>query len=297
MGGNDIPSVVCLGEVLWDVFPERRLLGGAPFNVACHLKALGMDAHIVSRVGMDHLGEEILAEVRSRGLRDDTVQRDPDLPTGRVLVTLDKHGKPVFSIEAPAAWDSILPDARSLELVRQARAVVFGSLAHRREPSRSTLRALLRTPALKVFDVNLRPPHDCREVVEYLLHVSNLVKLNDAELERLASWYELRGGMRDQAAQLARTYGLDGVCITRGENGAVLWYRGTWSEHAGYRVEVVDTVGSGDAFLAALLWGLLRGANPSRALAYGNAAGAYVAARPGATPPLDPDAITHMAGD
>lgn len=297
MNANDVPTVLCVGEVLWDVFPDRRLLGGAPFNVACHLKAFGVRSYILSRVGRDPLGDEILAEVRARGLPEDTIQRDKELPTGRVLVSLDERGTPTFTIEAPAAWDAITADPAALEIARAADAVVFGSLAQRREPSRSTIRSVIRTRGLKVFDVNLRPPHDCREVVEYLLHVSDVVKLNDGELERLAAWYELGGSMCEQANQLARTYGLRAVCVTRGEHGAALWYRGEWVEHGGFRVDVVDTVGSGDAFLAALLWGMLRGLEPGRALACANAAGAFVAARAGATPALDVDAIMRMAGD
>jgi len=288
------PTALCIGEVLWDVYPDRKLLGGAPFNVACHLRAFGVESRMVSRVGADDLGAEILEAVKAHGLPCDTIQVDPTLPTGRVLVTLDAHGVPVFRIEAPAAWDAIVADASLENLARCASAVVFGSLAQRREPSRSTIRSLLRTPALKVFDVNLRPPYISRGIVEHLLHRSDLVKLNNEEMAQLAAWFALGEDLRQQCEAMARNFGLAGVCVTRGAEGAVLWYRGGWWEHAGFRVDVVDTVGSGDAFLAALLAGLLRGESPERALARANAAGAWVAGQPGGTPELDLEAIERM---
>lgn len=289
------PDVLSIGEVLWDVFPDRRLLGGAPFNVACHVRAFGIPSAMVSRVGNDDPGREILERARQAGVLTDAIQVDDRLPTGQVLVRLDPAGVPEFRILAPSAWDAIQPDPVALRYARQAKAVVFGSLAQRREPSRSTIRQLLNTPALKVFDVNLRPPFDQRQVVEYLLYRSNVVKLNDAEMGVLGEWFELEGDLPERMRRMACCFGLRTVCVTRGAAGAVLWHEGTLTEHPGYRVEVVDTVGSGDAFLAGLLFGLLQGMAPAETLALANAAGAYVAGRPGATPTLDLEAIHAMA--
>ena len=287
-------SVIAVGEVLWDVYPDRRLLGGAPFNVACHLHNLRVSSCIVSRVGHDPLGLEILAEIGSRGMPVHTVQVDPHLPTGTVRVSLDALGRPTFRIEAPAAWDALTPDPAALDAAARAHAVVFGSLAQRREPARTTIRSLLKTPALKVFDVNLRPPHDHRAFVEHLLQRSDVAKLNDTELRRLSEWFELHGELPDRCRQVSARFGLQTVCVTRGENGAALYHQGSWFEHPGYRVAVVDTVGSGDAFLAALLWAFLQDIHPAEALAYANAAGAFVATQSGATPPLDRAAIAAI---
>jgi fructokinase len=294
MDGKTAPQVVCIGEVLWDVFPTSRRLGGAPFNVAYHLAAFGTASAMVSRVGRDADGDAIRRTVREHGLDDTLIQADPTLPTGKVTVTLDSRGVPRYVIHAPAAWDALEATSQAGLAAQAAAAVVYGSLAQRREPSRSAIRSMLRTRALKVFDVNLRPPHDDRCAVEHLLHRSDLVKLNDHELERLGAWFELGSEPRAACASLAARFGLQAVCVTRGEHGAALWDRGQWYEHPGYRVTVADTVGSGDAFLAALLARRLEGAPSDEALALANAAGAYVAAQPGATPPISLDAVRKI---
>lgn len=289
------PEVVCIGEVLWDVFPDDRRLGGAPFNVACHLSALGVHAAMISRIGDDAAGRDILQQVRERGLVEELVQVDPHLPTGEVLVTLTGSGSPRYVICEPAAWDAIRATTQAHEATRSATAVVYGSLAQRREPARSAIRRLLETSAVKVFDVNLRPPHDDRVIVEHLLHRSDMVKLNDEEMERLAAWYGLDGAdSRQQCERTASRFGLQTVCLTRGAAGAALWHRGSWSEVAGHSVSVADTVGAGDAFLAGLLFRMLRGVDPDRALAFANALGAYVASQPGAIPTLDMTRIHAM---
>ncbi len=289
------PRVVCIGEVLWDVFGGVRRLGGAPFNVACHLRAMGLDASMVSRVGDDALGATILEEARTRGLPVELVQIDHRLPTGQVVVTLDRAGIPGYVICEPAAWDAIRATPASVEVSRSADVVVFGSLAQRREPSRSSIRTMLRTAALKVFDVNLRPPHDDRIAVEHLLHLSNMVKLNDDEIRRLAAWYGFRGaGLADWSADMARRYGLATVCVTSGAEGASLWHRGAWVQSRGHHITVADTVGAGDAFLAALLAKLLTGAPAAEALEWANAAGAYVASQEGAIPNMDAGAVEAL---
>jgi fructokinase len=148
---------------------------------------------------------------------------------------------------------------------------------------------------MKVLDVNLRPPHDDRACVEHTLHLSDMLKLNDAELERLCDWFAITGDGRAKTARLARRFGLSAVCVTRGARGASLWRAGKLVEHGGFAVTVQDSVGAGDAFLAALLAKLLAGETPEVALEWANATGAFVATRRGATPPLDVQAIGEMA--
>lgn len=277
-------EILCVGEVLWDALPEGLFLGGAPFNVACHLRGAGLPATMVSRVGDDRLGEEVLRRATRYGVGVDLIQVDPALPTGFVRVALDEGGNPAYEILAPAAWDAIEPSEALLRRAREARAIVFGSLAQRDPRSRATIARLWESDALAVFDVNLRPPFDDREVVERSLRRANVVKLSEQEMTQVADWFALRGTPRAQVAALAQTFSCDVVCLTRGSEGAALWHEGRWTEHPGFKVEVRDTVGAGDAFLAVLLAGLFAGGSDASLLQHANLIGAYVATQYGAVP-------------
>jgi fructokinase len=288
-------EILCVGEVLWDALPEGLFLGGAPFNVACHLRAAGTPVSMVSRVGHDRLGEEALRRAARYGVGMDLVQVDEALPTGFVSVTVDDAGIPTYEIVAPAAWDAIAASDALLARAEDARAIVFGSLAQRHATSRRTIERLLDSKALKVFDVNLRPPFEDREVVRRSLQRADVVKLSDAEMRQVADWFDLRGNLHDTAARLAESFDCAVVCVTRGSNGAALWQEGTWSEHAGFTVEVKDTVGAGDAFLAVLLVGLLSGSDDGMLLQNANLIGAYVATQFGALPTDQAAAIPPMS--
>jgi fructokinase len=281
-----VPSseILCVGEVLWDALPEGLFLGGAPFNVACHLRAAGVPAAMVSRVGDDRLGEEVLRRAVRYGVDVDLIQVDPALPTGFVRVAVDEAGDPRYEILAPAAWDAIEPNDLLLRRAGEARAIVFGSLAQRDAASRATIERLWQVDARMVFDVNLRPPHDDREVVRRSLLRADVVKLSVAELRQVAGWFDLPDDLHDAVTALAETFECPVVCVTRGSAGAVLWHDGRWSEHEGFKVEVRDTVGAGDAFLAVLLAGLLAGEADAALLQHANLIGAYVATQFGAVP-------------
>ena len=277
-------EVLCVGEVLWDALPAGLFLGGAPFNVACHLRAAGVSAAMVSRIGDDRLGEEILRRASRYGVAVDLVQVDATLPTGFVRVSLDATGTPDFEIIAPAAWDAIALTDKLLKRASKARAIVFGSLAQRHATTRATIKRLWDNEALMVFDANLRAPFDDKEVVRRSLNRADVVKMSIVELQTLAAWFALPAGTREAAVALGEMFGCDTVCVTRGPQGAALWHDGAWTEHEGFEVEVVDTVGAGDAFLAVLLAGLLSGANDSALLQHANLIGAYVATQYGAVP-------------
>jgi fructokinase len=277
-------EILCVGEVLWDALPAGLFLGGAPFNVACHLHMLGEAVAFVSRVGDDVLGREVVRRLALRGMEADLVQVDPARPTGFVEVTLDADGVPSYVIVEPAAWDAIALTDALAERAEAAGVVVFGSLAQRHVPSRQTIQALAETRALKVFDINLRPPFVDRAVVEAALHAADVVKLNDDELHQMAQWWGLSAPLQATVAGLARRFGNGAVCLTRGAHGAALWREGRWTEHPGFRVAVKDTVGAGDAFLAGLLSRLLAGQDDHEVLAFANRLGAYVASQFGATP-------------
>lgn len=278
------PPILCIGEVLWDALPRGLFLGGAPFNVACHLHQLGTDATIVSRVGDDVLGHEALRRIRHRGLSDDSVQVDETLRTGFVEVELDAEGAPSYTIIEPVAWDAIALTASVQKCAEHAQAVVYGSLAQRRERSRRTIQALWSTRATKVFDVNLRPPFVERSIVEASLDAADVVKMNDEELETMRTWFDLPARPKAAVKALAERFGPAAVCVTRGAAGAVLWNEGRWTEHAGYQVTVADTVGAGDAFLAALLTGYVAGRDDATVLEEAARLGAYVATQVGPTP-------------
>ena len=283
------PIFIGLGEILWDLLPSGKQLGGAPANFAYHAHALGAEARVVSRVGNDPLGREILDRLRALGLTTDGIGVDTNAPTGTVSVELAADGQPRFIIHENVAWDRMVADEASLAFAARADAVCFGSLAQRREPSRSSIRALVAaTPAtaLRVFDINLRQQFYSPEIVETSLQLANVLKLNDQELPVLAAMFGLRGGVREQLAALAKQFGLRAVALTRGAHGSLLLAAGIWSDHPGLAVKVADTIGAGDAFTAALTLGLLAGRPLDDINRHANEVAAYVCSQPGATPPM-----------
>jgi fructokinase len=284
-------EILCVGEVLWDALPAGLFLGGAPFNAACHLRAAGLPVSMVSRVGNDRLGEEVLRRCPWYGVGTDLIQIDPERPTGLVRATIDEGGNAEYEIVTPAAWDAIELSETLIQCAGAARAILFGSLAQRNDISRHTIERLWDSQALMVFDANLRPPHDDKEVVRLSLRRADVVKVSESELARIADWFGARGSLRERAASLAEEFDCRTLCVTRGRDGAALWNEGRWTEQPGYEVEVRDTVGAGDAFLAVLLAGLLEGAPDPVILRHANLIGAYVASQLGAVPLDQPAAI------
>ena len=279
-------SIACFGEMLWDVLPTGKQPGGAPLNVAVHLHNFGLDAAIISRVGHDDLGAELLAFVESKGISTHYVQRGETHLTGVVKANVSDSMEVTYQIVKPVAWDFIQCDVALSQLVETAEAFVFGSLASRHSPSRETLYRLLQQAPLKVFDVNLRPPHYSRDVVTYLLRQADVVKLNHHELEEIMGWFGASPDEETALRWLAERFQLQAVCVTKGADGAALWTGQQLYRSAGIAVQVQDTIGSGDAFLAALLRGWLAGQPPADYLAFACAAGSLVASYQGATPAI-----------
>ena len=289
-------SVICFGEVLWDILPTGQQPGGAPFNVAVHLHQLGQPAQLISRVGDDELGRELLAFIESKGLSTAHVQQGHTHLTGVVKANVDDANEVVYKIVQPVAWDYIQYEPALAELVAQADVLVYGSLVARQAGSRETLFRLLENAQFRVFDVNLRPPHYTKEITKYLLGKSHLVKMNHHELAEIMEWFG-HGPLHDRAVAmqwLAERYQLQAVCVTCGADGALLWTGGRLYRAPGLSVEVRDTIGSGDAFLAALLKGWLAGEEPETMLRFACAAGALVATHQGATPALTATDITEL---
>src|SRR5262245_40484204 len=275
-------EVLCVGELLWDSLPAGLFLGGAPFNVACHLRVAGIPAAIVSRVGNDTLGHEAVRRAERQGVAVDLVQRDKKRPTGFVTATIDRSGNPSFEIMRDVAWDAIEVTDALLARAETASAIVFGTLAQRHEITRGTIQRLWKGSALMVCDVNLRPPFEDREVVRASLERADVVKLNVTEVERLAGWFGLGRTPREFAQTLSTEFACPTVVVTRGRGGAGMWRNNAWTEHPGFEAKVRDTIGAGDAFLAVLLAGLLAGRKSDEILRAANRAGADVSSRTGA---------------
>jgi fructokinase len=281
--------IVAIGEVLWDLLPEGKQLGGAPANFIYHAHALGADASLVTRVGDDALGRDILERLNQLGLPTNTVQIDTGVPTGIVSVELAPGGKPSYLIHENVAWDQLSADETALAAVRRADALYFGTLAQRGEHARRTIHTLITaasTKALRILDLNLRAPFVSREVVEASLASTGVLKMSDEELPVLAKMIGLNGDARQQFTELARRYGLSVVALTRGSRGSLLWRDGGWSDHPGLTTAVRDTVGAGDAFSAVLTLGVLAGRALDEINARANEVAAYVCSQPGATPAL-----------
>lgn len=284
-------KLVGIGEVLWDLLPGGRQLGGAPANFAYHACALGAEARLISRVGNDPLGREALSQLAGLGIPTDCIQVDDTLPTGTVSVEVAADGQPHYQIHENVAWDALRGEPASRRAIVGADAVCFGSLAQRREPSRSTIHALVAASpasALRIFDINLRQHYYSRELIEKSLALANVLKVNDAELPRLAEMFYLAGDVRSQILQLAQNHRLHCIACTRGGHGSLLYSEDRWSEHPGIPAKVVDTVGAGDSFTAAMTLGLLAGWDLDRINAHANEVAAYVCAFAGATPRLSP---------
>ena len=281
------PIIIGLGEILWDLLPGGKQLGGAPANFAYHAGVLGAEAHVVSAVGNDDLAAEIIARLDRLGVCRDLVCINRDHPTGTVSVKTDDRGKPSYAIQANVAWDHIPLSADLIDLAREADAMCFGSLAQRSRVSRATIRACLEAASgrgLRIFDVNLRQHYYDAEVVDTGLQMAEVLKLNDEELPVVAGLLGISGGTKEVLRSLLKKYDLRLIALTRGEKGAVLAARDQWSEQIAAPTKVVDTVGAGDAFTAVLAMGVLRGLALEVINRHACRLAAYVCSQPGATP-------------
>ncbi|MBK7940217.1 MAG: carbohydrate kinase [Lewinellaceae bacterium] len=278
------PQVICFGEVLWDLLPSGPVAGGAPMNVAFHLNQLGVPAGMVSRVGADELGVELLDFLRAKRIPTDLIQTDPEYPTGTVKVTLDAGGHPSYEIVQPSAWDHITPEPAAESAIRKAEMLVYGSLVCRNSASDHALHQYIAQAKYRVFDVNLRQPFFSEKLIRELLLTANLVKMNDDELNIIADWLYLPGDAAQRMAALFVRFDLDGLIVTRGEHGAAFFDKNGYIETPGERVIVQDTIGSGDAFLAGFLSQKLKNAAPGTCLEFAGQLGAFVATQKGGTP-------------
>lgn len=294
------------GEILWDCLPSGKHAGGAPFNVTAHLAQIGVSSALISCVGQDSLGDEIIAVARDKKVNIDFVTRARvGLQTGTVLVTLDENRNATYELVQPAAWDEIRVPPEALEAVSRAHAFIYGSLAGRSPYNLDQLAKLLEVKGpMRFFDVNLRPPFADPPLVIELAKRADILKLNDLEVGQLAHWLQTGEAacdiLRDDAAIarnceiLAHATNTARVCVTRAEAGAALWDNGRLTTAPAPHVEVRDTVGAGDAFMAGLMVGLTKETEPRKVLEDACRLGAYVASHYGATPLLPRELVAPL---
>lgn len=292
--------IVGLGEILWDVFPAYKQLGGAPANFAYIASLLGDEGLVVSRVGTDPLGSEVVERLSGLALNTSYLQRDSEHVTGTVKVDIGSDGQPRFEIIRGVAWD-FLSWNRDLEaLAARAHAVCFGSLAQREPQSRATIQRFVdatRKDALRIFDVNLRQSFYSPEVLIASAEKSDILKLNHEEVPVVMKVLDGPELEEHNAAQwLLDHFALKLVCVTRGGKGSLLLTPNDFHEHPGHRVKVVDTVGAGDAFTATLVHHYLRGSGLAEMNDAANRMGAWVASKAGATPAPDAGIVEVARG-
>lgn len=280
-----------LGELLWDILPKGRQLGGAPANFAYMTSLLGDDGIVASRVGDDELGTQALGRLEQIGLSTTYIQRDTAHRTGAAQVKVDDSGQPTFEIAEPVAWDFFEWTPLWETLAENADAVCFGSLAQRSAQSREATHEFLRhirSGTIRIFDVNLRQSYYSREVLADSAKNADIIKLNHDELPAVVQMFGFPFKHDEPAAKwLLTEFGLKLVCVTRGARGSLLMSESAQHEHAGIPTKIGDTVGAGDAFTAALVYLYLRGASLREMNEGANLMGSWVASQVGATPEKD----------
>ena len=286
--------VVGLGEILWDVLPDGKQLGGAPTNFAYHCQVLGSQAVIVSCIGNDKLGKEILDTLENLELPADHIAIDSQHPTGTVTVEIDRQGKPDYEIHENVAWDFIPTSPNLIALASQADAVCFGTLSQRSEASRKTIRKFLDAThpgCIRVYDINLRQNYYSKQIVDDMLKHAEILKLNDEELPVVAKMLEINGDEDTLMETILKRYALKLIVLTKGSEGSVLFADGEKSvSKSSDEIKIADTVGAGDAFTAAVTTGLLHGKGLDEINKFANRLAAFVCTQKGATP-IVPDTL------
>ncbi|EEK13607.1 kinase, PfkB family [Capnocytophaga gingivalis ATCC 33624] len=280
-------KIVGLGEILWDVFPERKVLGGAPANFAYHISQFGFDGCTVSAIGNDPLGTEILDSLAQRQLNH--LIEKTDFPTGTVKVSIDNWGVPCYEICEDAAWDNIPFTPAIAEIAKETQVVCFGSLAQRHEVSRATIHAFLDAmpkDSLKIFDINLRLHYYTKEVIERSLERADILKINDEEVVKIAQLFGWNLSEKEVCKRLLSMYNLDILILTKGTEGSWVLTPKEESFLATPKISIADTVGAGDSFTAAFIASHLHGRCLSASHQLAVEVSAYVCQQHGAMPRL-----------
>ena len=285
-------KILGIGELVWDVFPSGKQLGGAPVNFAYFAKELGAEAYPVTALGSDELGDEAMEVVRPSGLKLDFIQRN-SLPTSRVLVTTDEEGVPQYEIVENVAWDAMECTPEILDLASQADVICWGSLAQRSRKSRESILAMVDAApenCLRVFDINLRQKFYSKEVIEESLKRADILKLNEDELPVVSEIFAVEGSEADQIAHIIKLFSLRSIIYTQGAVCSEVYdASGLVSRMDTPKVKVADTVGAGDSFTATYITAVLLGKSIAEAHALAVKVAAYVCTQNGAINPLPED--------
>lgn len=288
-------KVVTIGEILWDVFPEGAKAGGSSMNVALNLHKQGIECGFISAVGDDDNGKALVSFLSDNDFATDLIQTTTDLPTSTVVVRLNENNQATYTITQPVAWDDIKVTTQNTDAVKEADALVYCSLTCRDERSRQTIFALLENANTKIFDINLRAPFFEKDLIDHLLKKADILKINEDEIVWVKETFGLTGNGNEQILkQLSTAFNIEIICLTLGDKGACVLKDGKLYQHAGYKVQVIDTVGAGDAFLATFIACHLQGYPIETSLDNACKVGAFVTSQAGANPDYNKK-IYHMA--
>jgi fructokinase len=291
-------KIAGIGELLWDVLPQGKQLGGAPCNFAFHAMQAGNDAYVISAIGSDPDGEEILGVMDQLTLRKDYIQINTEYPTGTVTVTLDEEGIPAYTIHENVAWDYMEWNESLKKLAPELDAVCFGSLAQRSEVSGQSIRTFLEATqkdCLRVYDINLRQAFYHKENILRSLELSNVLKLNEDELPVLAGFLELEGDEESILRRMLSDHQLKLIAYTKGGEGSWLITQEEISQCEVPPVKIADTVGAGDSFTATLLAGILNELPLTKIHKIATDVAAYVCSQHGATPRLPSELLEQLS--
>ena len=278
-------SVIAIGEILWDVFPEGKKAGGSSMNVALNLHKQNIDSQFISAVGDDANGRELIDFLASKVYPTNLIQTHLTLPTSTVEVQLDEQHQATYTIVEPVAWDAITLNNEIIKAVEQADAFVYCSLTCRNEESKNTILTLLKHAKIKIFDINLRSPFYTIATLKTLLSEANILKVNEHELVYLKDELALTGNTDEQLLkQISHGFDIEIICLTVGEKGAYVLQNGHLYHHKGYPIKVADTVGAGDSFLATFISSYLNGYPIDTVLDRACKVGSFVASQHGANP-------------
>ncbi len=296
MNQEHILKATCFGEILWDLFPGKdKTAGGAPFNVGYHLHQMGLEVHMISAAGQDALGDELLQKLDHWNMSSKGIQRNTDYPTSTVVATIDEDNEAHYEIKEGVAWDHIQLVENDTQQIKEAQALVFGSLAARNMVSRETLFSLVENSTYRVFDVNLRPPYIDQELLLQLLKKSDLAKFNAAELQLVLSSLDKQyADTQDGIFFLQDHFEIPEIILSRGASGATYFHGRDVYALPAAKVVVQDTVGSGDSFLAGFVSGRLSGMNPEEALEQAICLSGFVTSQSGACPDYTQQDIIGM---
>ena len=287
--------VVSFGEILWDKLPSGKVPGGAPLNFAYRLNSFENSLSIISKVGDDSLGKELSEFLNKNGLDTEHIQISKIYKTGEVNVSIDKNGIADYDILNPVAWDDISLNLKNIELTKNSSVFVFGSLICRNMTSRRTLKELLKIAPFKLFDINLRSPYYNMNLIEELMLSSDFIKFNYEEIEEISTIYiNKKATLENMIETISEKTKTKNICVTMGEKGACYYTNNSFYYQDGFKINVLDTVGAGDSFLATLVEGILNKTKPQEILKKACAVAALVASKEGATPAVSMTEINDL---